>query len=72
MNFLEDLPLNLYQEWMLSPYIYNQQNTKFFDEEMTNLQLVDYTKYMEVKRRVDVLSNYQEMFEGESGICGRS
>lgn len=55
-----------------SPYFYNQQNTKFFDEVMTDPQLIDYTKWIEVKRRGDVLSNYQEIiFWEESGIWGR-
>lgn len=70
MNLLKELPFcgfipRLYAQLVLL------QPTKYqvlFDEDMTDPQLIDYTKCIEVKIRNDVLSDYYKMFWGEGGV----
>lgn len=59
--------MDLYQNQVFSTYFYNQQNVKFFDEEMADPTLIDYPKYIQAKRWSNMLTNYQEMSWGGGG-----
>ena len=58
--------MDLYWDWMFSPYFSNQQNTKFFGEGgITQHCLIILTKYRQ--KEGTRLLNYQEMSWGRGG-----